>query len=123
MDSIPGVVVRWLHIASVTILIGGTFYARFVAGSLSARFRPWIWGAMATILGSGGYNLFTKEALPAGYHMVFGIKMLLVLHVFAVSLMITTPAFEDAKRLRMMTGVALSGLAVVLVSAYLRGMS
>jgi hypothetical protein len=118
--DIVGMIFRWVHVASVAVLIGGTFYASFIAKSVAASFRPVVWTTIAAILGSGVYNLLTKESLPSGYHMVFGIKMLLVLHIFAVGLMATTPAFEDAKRVRMMKGTAISGLVVILLSAYLR---
>ena len=123
MDTVLGVLFRWVHLASVAILIGGVIYARFFAGSFAPRFRPWIWTATLTILGSGLYNLLTKGSFPPGYHMWFGIKMLLVLHVFVVGLLITSNAIEDAKRLRMMTGIAASGVVVMLISAYLRWIS
>ncbi len=122
-NAVLAVILRWVHITSVVTLLGGILYARFIAGSLAPRFRPWIFGAMAALIGSGLYNLLTKESLPAGYHMWFGIKMLLVLHVFAVGLMISTPAVDDKKRLRMMTGIAFSGLAILLLSAWLRALS
>jgi hypothetical protein len=123
MDALPVVLFRWLHTASVVILIGGIFYARFFAGSFAPRFRPWIWITTVAILGSGLYNLLTKEAIPPAYHMWFGIKMLLVLHIFVVGLLITTRAIDDTKRLRMMSGIAASGFVVVMLSAYLRWIS
>ena len=123
MDALPVVLFRWIHVASVVILLGGIFYARFFAGGLAPCFRPWIWTTTVTILGSGLYNLLTKENLPPGYHMWFGIKMLLVLHIFGVGLMMTTKAFDDAKRSRMMTGVVISGSIVLLLSSYLRWLS
>ncbi len=120
--DIVGMILRWAHVASVVVLIGGTFYASFIAKSVATSFRPVAWTAIAAILASGLYNLLTKESLPPGYHMVFGIKMLLVLHIFAVGLMAATPAFEDAKRVRMMKGTAISGMVVILLSACLRGL-
>ena len=123
MDALPVVLFRWLHIASIVILLGGISYARFFAGSFAPRFRPWIWITTVTILCSGLYNLLTKEGIPPAYHMWFGIKMLLVLHIFVVGLLITTKAIDDTKRLRMMGGIAASGFVVVLVSAYLRWIS
>ena len=123
LNPLLGVLFRWLHITSVVILIGGIFYARFLAGELSPRFRGWTYGAVAALIGSGLYNLLTKASYPAGYHMWFGIKMLLVLHVIVVALLMTTPAVDHSKRLRLMSGVALSGLTVILISAWLRWMS
>jgi hypothetical protein len=55
--------------------------------------------------------------------MWFGIKMLLVLHIFATAIMITIPANNEGKRARRMTGMVYSGLIVFLISAYLRWIS
>lgn len=122
METTTAVLIRWLHITSVVILIGGIFYARFAAGAYAERFRKWIWLTVPAILGSGLYNLLTKGDLPSRYHMVFGIKMLLVLHIFAVAILMTTRAAEE-KRVKLMTGVAISGLVVLLLSSYLRWIS
>jgi hypothetical protein len=121
--EIAAILSRWIHIASVVILIGGVFYASFLARSIVASFRPVIWTTTVAILVSGLYNLMIKEGLPPGYHMYFGIKMLLVLHIFGVGLMATTRVFEEPKRVRLMKGVAISGLVVALISAFLRGMA
>ena len=63
-----------------------------------------------------------KPALPPGYHMWFGIKMLLVLHIFVVGFLLTTPSGDDAKLRRWMGGIVYSGLAVILISSWLRWM-
>jgi hypothetical protein len=52
------------------------------------------------------------------YHIVLGIKLVLVAHVFAVALLIVQP--KNPRRVRLMTGAFLSGLAIILISAYLR---
>ena len=123
MDAVLGVLFRWIHITSVVILVGGVFHAGFIARSFAARFRPWLWISMAAILGSGLYNLLTKHDLPPGYHMWFGIKMLLVLHIFVAGALLAARPVDEAKRLRWMGGVAFSGLAVLLISAWLRWMT
>ena len=51
---------------------------------------------------------------------MFGIKILLVLHVFAVALLITQP--KNPKRARMMTGTLISGL-IILESRLISGAS
>jgi hypothetical protein len=122
-NPVLGVILRWLHIASVVILIGGVFYARYFAKQLVPQFRGWAIGAMVVLIGSGLYTLLTKSSIPDGYHAFFGVKMLLVLHIFVVGLLITTPAVDEPKRLRMMTGIVYSGLAVLLISSWLRWIS
>jgi hypothetical protein len=52
------------------------------------------------------------------YHAVFGIKLLLALHVFAVSILIVQP--NNPRRTRMATGTMISGLVILLISAWLR---
>lgn len=138
-----GVLMRWIHVTSTVALLGGVLYARYIvqpsmkalttegmsnlAQQTSVRFRSWIVGAMAALLGSGIYNLLTKPFVPRGYHMWFGIKMLLVLHIFAVLFLLAkTPAIspeQQAKRSRWMSGIVVSGLVVLLISAYLRWIS
>lgn len=128
MEELPkavlGVLLRWVHITSVVILIGGIFYARFfAAGGWSEKFRPWIYGTVLLIVPSGVYNLLTKAAYPPGYHIGFGIKMLLALHIFVAALLMTLRPFEPAKRARSMTGIVISALFVFLISAWLRWIS
>lgn len=121
-----GVFIRWIHISSVVVLIGGFTYARLVVGRLDDRFRPYILGAIVALLGSGLYNFFTKPSYPPTYHMWFGIKMLLVLHVFGVGFLLAMPPAspeKEARRPRLMTGVVISGFCIILISAYLRWIS
>jgi hypothetical protein len=133
MSVFLGILMRWIHIASVTVLLGAVIYARFVVypalkdDSIHARiaqhFSPWILMSLAGIVGSGLYNFLTKSSFPAGYHMWFGIKMLLALHVVAVAFLLARATGDAAKRARWMRGVAASGLAIIAISAYLRWIS
>ena len=58
---------RWLHVVSFVILLGGIFYARYFVGSLSPRFRGWIFASIGGLLASGLYTFLTKPSYPAGY--------------------------------------------------------
>ncbi len=122
METTLAVLIRWLHITSVVVLIGGIFYARVMGAGYVERFRGWIWAAVPVLIGSGLYTLLTKGELTTRYHMVFGIKMLLVLHIFSVALLMTTRAAEE-KRRKLMSGVVVTGLIVLLLSSYLRWIS
>ena len=121
--EVLGVFFRWLHIASVVTLIGGVFYARRAAAPVAPAFRPVAYSAMGGILISGFYNYLTKPFYPPMYHMLIGIKLLLVLHVIAVTALLWKPGVEDAKRKRWMTGIISSGAVILLISAYLRWIS
>src|SRR5689334_3795043 len=112
------VLFRWIHIASMATLVGGILYARMVmmgsAATLApdaqeafqqqaaARYRPFVFAAIAGLVLSGIYNLLTNTGHTPKYHMWLGIKFMLVLHVFAVALLITQP--KNPRRARMMTG-------------------
>jgi hypothetical protein len=117
MDAILPIAMRWLHIASVIVLLGGVFYARFAAREMAVGFKPMAYAAIGGILVSGTYNFLNKSFYPPHYHMWFGIKVLLALHVFAAV------ALYRKEKLRALTGVVISGAAIVAISGYLRWIS
>ena len=124
-----GVVMRFIHIASAITLLGGVFYACNLAraGKLSGGpapgFKPGVIVTIICLVGAGLYNFFTKTSYPPGYHMVFGIKTLLALHIIAVAMIMVKPGLDEAKVKRLLTGVSISGIIVVLLSAVLRALS
>jgi uncharacterized membrane protein len=125
---------RFLHIVSAITLVGGALTWRYAAipamaplaedtrsklgDAIAAAWRPFVLSAIAGVLISGIFNFLRKTGLTPAYHAVFGIKMLLALHVFAV-LFIATRA-HNPKRSRQLTGVAISGVIIVILSAVLR---
>jgi uncharacterized membrane protein len=116
------VVMRWLHMASMATLVGGMLYGRTVeskspSGAASA-FRPYVVVAMAGLIISGTFTLLQNPGHTPKYHMLLGIKLLLALHVFAVAFISTSPV--NPRRARQMTGVVISGLVILAISAYLR---
>ncbi|MGO9094629.1 MAG: hypothetical protein ACLQGV_05345 [Bryobacteraceae bacterium] len=129
-QDVLGVLLRWLHIASAALLVGGFAYARAVAvpalrplsgdlrdeawRRLALRFQPVVYGAIAGLLVSGVYNYLIHPGHTRHYHIVFGVKMLLAAHVFAASLL----ALKEPRPGRM-TGLAISGFLVILLAACL----
>ena len=129
-----GICMRWLHIASVATLIGGMLYGWLVLvpatavlaidarkalyEKTAALFRPLVFGAIAALLVSGGYTLMTNPGHHIRYYILLGIKLLLVAHVFAVGIVLVTKNPEH--RGRLFAGGAISGLIIILISAYLR---
>jgi uncharacterized membrane protein len=134
MADALNVFMRWLHISSVVTLIGGIIFGRLVmipaSGALSAdtraalgekaalAFRPLVGAAIAALLVSGTYNIVSSPGHTVKYHILLGVKLLLVLHVFASAWLIVQP--NNKRRARQMTGVVISGLCIILISAYLR---
>ena len=137
MGDMLTAIMRWVHISSVVTLIGGILYSRFVmtpaAGSLSpgarsaldtsaaAHFRPVAFAAMAGLVLSGLFNFLAKPGHSSTYYILFGVKILLALHVFSVAILIAAP--QNPRRARQMFGAAVSGLAIILLSAYLKGIN
>ena len=134
MGDVPAVIMRWLHLASVATLVGGFFFGSLAlraaaavlppegAGSVAektvARFRPWLWIAIAALILSGIYNILSMQGHSNRYHLVLGIKLLLVAHMFAAGLLAVRP--HNPRRAHQMTGAFISGFLVILLSAYLR---
>lgn len=116
MEAVLPVAMRWLHIVSVIVLLGGVFYARVVVGELAAGFRPVAYAAIGGILASGIYNFLSKTSIPPNYEVWFGIKVLLALHVFAATIL-----YRGKKR--SLTGIVISGALIVAISGYLRWIS
>ena len=116
MDPLLPVAMRWLHLASIVVLLGGIFYARFAVGDLAAGFKPVAYAAIGGILISGLYNFMSKPAFPPHYQMWFGIKILLVLHIFAATILYRG-------KTRVLTGIVISGAIVIAISGWLRWIS
>jgi hypothetical protein len=116
MDALLSVSMRWLHFVSIAILLGGVFYARFAAGDLAKGFMPMAYASIGGILISGTYNLLSKGPVPPHYHMWFGIKILLVLHIFAATILYRG-------KTRTLTGIVISGAIVIAISGWLRWLS
>jgi len=128
------VFMRWLHISSAVTLVGGLIFGRWVmtraADSLAkdareayldraaALFQPIVFLAMGALLISGMYNILTIPGHRPLYHILLGIKLLLVMHIFSVAILMGRP--HNPRRPRMMAGAAMSGLVVIGIAAYLR---
>lgn len=134
MTDVISVIMRWLHITSAVVVVGGVLYARFViapalatlaaqdqetlGSALAARYRSLLYLAMVFLAGTGLYNVVMNLGRGPFYQLLLGIKLLLVLHVFAVGLLIVKP--KNPKRSRQMTGLVISGLVILAISAVLR---
>jgi uncharacterized membrane protein len=128
-----GVLMRWMHIASVACLSGGMIYGWIVAGAAAAltpearaelgertaaAFRPLVLLSMVLLVISGIYNLLSNPGHSLKYHILLGVKLLLVAHIFAVAALVVQPGHP--RRGRLMAGGAISSLIVIGIAAYLR---
>jgi uncharacterized membrane protein len=134
MTEALNVLMRWMHITSVVVLVGGVLYARLVivpaivslpteqqdslGDAMAARYRSLLYLAMLLLTGTGIYNMVMNSGRGPLYQALLGTKLLLVLHVFVVGLLIVKP--KNPKRARQMTGIAISGVIIIAISAVLR---
>ncbi len=136
MADALSVLMRWLHISSVVVLVGGVLFARLVAApalqaleadlerrramaeAMAAHYKPLVCAAIAALVFSGIYNILTKPGHSLRHNLVLGVKLLLVAHVFAAALLAVQAHARN--RARRMTGIAISGLIIIALSAYLR---
>lgn len=107
------ILIRWIHLFSVIVLIGGITYARFYAGELAPRFKRMAYWIIGAILLSGIYNFLHKGGVSTHYYVWLGIKVLLALHIFAAVI------FYRGKQ-RALTGAVISAAIIVAISGYLR---
>jgi hypothetical protein len=122
-----------LHIFFAVALIGGALAWRVAAipgiqlleagtrakvdNAIAAAWRSVAILAIVGLLVSGVFNLIHTGPHASRFQMVFGIKMLLVLHVFAVTILTTRP--NNPRRARQLTGVVFSGAVIVILSVVL----
>jgi len=143
LDVFVHLLFRFLHVASVILLIGGVFYARQVlvptlnelpeemrkraARESQERYRATLFILLALIVGSGLYNFMTGPRHGRTYEIWFGVKMLLVAHIVAASILWATSPYgdvtADGRGKRRLASLAISGILVVLISAYLRSLT
>ena len=143
--AILPLLMRWMHILAAIVALGGSFFVRFVLmpsahqvlddkthGELRAavtrRWMRFVHTCILLFLVSGFYNYLVIQA-PAHhgqpmYHMLFGIKFLLALVVFALAVALTSlkPWSEKLRaNAKLWLGVLVAlAIVIVLISGYLR---
>jgi len=129
------VLMRWMHLTSMATLVGGMLFGRFALSTseqilapdaresfgakAAGAYRPLVMAAVMGLIISGTYNILTNPGHTVKYHILLGIKLLLVLHVFAAAFLVTQPT-RNPRRARMMLSAVISGLIIIAISAYLR---
>jgi uncharacterized membrane protein len=133
---------RFLHILAAAWAVGSLFYTYLVLspavqamaageraqllGRLSARLQPLALATIALSLLTGLYNFYRilQAGVAPGYHMAFGVKFLLALHVFGMLFVLSKPPSadpgQDAKRSRLALGALISAVIILAIGAYLR---
>ncbi len=129
--EVLGVLLRWVHITSAAVLVGGVAYARLVEApvlraladderkeawqALTARYGPLVYASIAGLLVSGVYRLLAHPGHTAYYHLWFGIKMLAALHIFAASALMVRRPMKEGR----LDSILISGALAILIADYL----
>jgi hypothetical protein len=133
MDLMQAVayLLRVTHLVTAMLLIGGLFHAWNLSRAggtqtpVADGFRP-VFPVLVLLLllaGSGTFALKMQQTLPKMYHMLFGVKFLLFLHVAAVGTILVKPATTAEKRAKLWPGVAISSILILLLATGLRFLS
>jgi uncharacterized membrane protein len=133
MIDVPKGIALWLHISCVVLLIGGALYGRLAlraAGATlpedeaskfgdaaAARYRGWVLLSILILVFTGIYNYLATGSHSTRYHVLLAIKLLLVLHIFASTLLAARP--NNPRRSRQLLGAAISGFAAALIAVYM----
>ena len=116
-------IVLAVHVICAALLIGGALAwclasARMKVDDAIASWKPIAITAIVGLLLTGIYNFMHRPVKSPTFHMLFGIKMLLALHVFAVSIIATKP--NNERRSRQLLGVVISGIVILAISVAFR---
>jgi uncharacterized membrane protein len=133
MIDVPKGIALWLHISFVVLLIGGALYGRLAlkaaatalpeeadakfGDAASERYRVWVLLSIVLLVFTGIYNYLHTGAHTTRYHILLAIKLLLVLHVFASTLLSTRP--NNPRRSRQLLGAAISGFLAALIAVFM----
>ena len=134
MMDLPGLIMRWLHLASAATLTGGLLFAwlalgRATAGlakdvcqdisdQASAHFRPLVVAATIGLLLSGIYNILSAPGHSRLHQIVLVVKLLLAAHILSAAILSARP--HNPRRTRQVAGAAISALIVIFLSVWLR---
>jgi hypothetical protein len=142
MNGWFSIVMRFLHIGSAAGLAGGALYARLAATpvlnalppaeravaaqGIQSRFKGLLFTLLLLVVASGFYNGFGPGAPhhSSQWQMWFGIKMLLVLHILATSILWAISPYGDVAvegtGKRRLLSLSISTFAAILIADYLR---
>ncbi len=96
------------------------------AAGAQLRYRTTLFSLVGLSLLSGVYNFLQTEH-SRQYEIAIGIKFLAVLHIYATVILWATSPYGDVdmagKGKHRLMSITISGIIVVLISAYLRSLS
>ncbi len=110
-----------LHLISVAMIVGGALFVT-ASGVMAKKLPGWYWlTPVVGLLISGIWQFLdaTGDGVTPRWHMIFGIKMLLALHILAIAGLMMRGTAPEAKMVRWMKGVAASGVVAIVLGSLL----
>lgn len=135
--DVVAIVVRWVHLLSVVVAVGGMIFMRFVLmpsaqavltpevrtelhATLVARWKRFVHVSIVLLIITGSFNFYITiqdgvEAIP--YHPIFGVKLILAFGVFflASALSGSSPGFAAIRKNSKKWSLVLIALAVLAI--------
>jgi len=142
--DVGSIISRWVHIASVVVLVGGTVFMRIalipsadeslekdqhdrLRGNVLRRWRKLVHACIGLLIVTGSYNFYMSmhDHVPAmPYHAVFTPKLLLAITVFffAIVLTGTSPGFASfrANAKKWLNVQIVLAMTIILISGVLK---
>jgi len=123
LSFLPATLSTFAHIAGAILVLGGLFRAHISGLHKVDSYGKWlVAGAVLLVLSGAWQFVLRMHDAPKLWHAVAGIKVLLALHVIAVSLLLARKGLDEAKRARLARGAVISGWIVVLLGAFLHNL-
>lgn len=122
MGITADLLLRWAHLFPAIVLVGGAVGGRLLGqGNVAPYARGAVIAGIFTMFTSGLLSMIRLgSSVPKGWHMWFGIKVLLALHVFTMIFLLTKTDASQEKRKRWQISALIGTALAVLVAGYMR---
>lgn len=122
MNTFPAPLILAIHVLVGAILIAPGFYSILTRQPVAPLVRNTQLILALLSLATGLLNFFTRigEGVAKGYHMWFGVKFLLALHVISIAVIAAGANQTPEKRTSLLKGAAWSGAAVIILGVFLK---